>query len=286
MKIHGVIVSRDGDLVKVNDKKSGSIRDVRITGTTQIRNDQKMGIKALIPGLSVKVMGMAYAEGAMEAKKIRLYPNAFAIAVTQQQQILENQAATSHAQASADEGLSKAGAAQSSADQAQTTANQGLSTAQSATTLATANTVAVGALNQRISNLGDYNTVASVAVSFGEGSSRLSKSSQSQLDEFLTANSNVNGYVVEIEGYTSSTGSRRVNQTLSDRRAVAVAQYLRKKDNVPAWRFLTPAGYGETHPVAANTNAKGRAQNRRVEVKVLVSKGIQQNPAVTTAAVQ
>ena len=285
-KIQGVIVSRDGDLVKVQENKSGSIRDVRITGTTTIEHDQKMGEKALIPGLNVSVVGVGNAEGAIEAKKIELHPKAFSIAVAQQQEILGNQAAAGHAQASADDGIAKAGAAQSSADQAQTTATQGLTTAQSATGMATANTAAVSAVNQRVSDLGVYNVVATTEVHFANGSSRLTPESQATLDEFMAANKNVNGYMVQVEGYTSSTGSRHVNQTLSDRRATAVVQYLREKDDVPAWKFATPAGYGETHPVADNSDSNGRAANRRVEVKILVSKGLERTPTVASVAGQ
>src|SRR5271166_1190563 len=285
-KIKGVIVSRDGDLVKVQQKKSGSIRDVRITSTTKIEHDQKMGEKALIPGLNVNVVGVGSADGAIEAKKIGLHPKAFSIAVAQQQEILDNKAAAGHAQSSADDGIAKAGAAQSSADQAQTTANQGVTTAQSATAMATANTSAVSAVNQRISDLGDYNVVATTEVHFASGSSRLTLESQATLDEFMAANKNVNGYMIQVEGYTSSTGSRHANQTLSDRRAAAVAQYLREKADVPAWKFATPAGYGETHPIADNSDSSGRAANRRVEVKILVSKGVERTPTMVSSAGQ
>jgi len=283
-KFHGTIVSRDGDLVKVQEKKSGSIRDVRITGTTQIAHDQRMGAKALVPGMNVKVWGRGSHTGEVEARKIKLYPDALSLAAYAQQQILENKAAASQAQASADEGIAKAGAALSSADQAQNTANQGLTTAQSATTMATANAAGIGVLNQRVSDLGNYDVVASTDVHFKNGSSRLSKDSQAALDAFIEANSNANGYVVEIDGYTSSTGSVPYNQNLSDRRAAAVAEYLREKDNVVAWRVVTPAGYGKTHPAADNSTSQGRAENRRVEVKVLVSKGIEPNATVTSAA--
>ena len=66
------------------------------------------------------------------------------------------------------------------------------------------------------------------------------------------------------------------NQRLSDERAAVVAQYLREKGNVPMRQIVVPAGYGETPPVASNSDAKGRALNRRVEVKVLVNKGVQE----------
>jgi hypothetical protein len=64
------------------------------------------------------------------------------------------------------------------------------------------------------------------------------------------------------------------NQKLSEDRAESVAKYLRDTQNVPMRRILVPAGYGATHPDAANSDPQGRALNRRVEVKVLVNKGL------------
>jgi len=291
-KIQGVVVSRDGNLVKVQEKKSDSIQDVQITSATKIVRDTglikkpTMGVNALVPGLKVNVVGTKNGEGQIEAKKVQLKPDAYAITIAEQQQILDNKAAAAHAQTSADDGIAQAGAAQSSANQAQNTADQGLSTAESATAMATTNTAAIGVVNQRVSDMGQSTKVAELPVYFSEGSYTLSKKSKADLDEFIAANSELdgNGYLIEITGYTSSTGSRLLNQTLSERRAAAVAQYLREKGGVPAWRIATPAGYGETHPAADNSYSAGRALNRRVEVKVLVSKALQASAPVATAS--
>src|SRR5260370_7385410 len=80
--------------------------------------------------------------------------------------------------------------------------------------------------------------------------------------------------MIEIAGYASSTGTKSQNQQLSDARAEAVTHYLLEVKNVPMWRILVPAGYGALHPAATNTDAQGRAENRRVEVTVLVNKGL------------
>jgi len=273
-KITGVVISRDGNLVKVQ-QKSGSMGEVRISDGTKLSHDQKMGVRALVPGLKVKVIGTRDEEGVIEAKKVVLHPDAFAIAVAQQQEIMAAKQAAGYAQASADEGIAKAGAAQNAADQAQNTANQGLTTAQSASAMASANETAVRVVNGRLADMANFNVVASSSIYFANGSSRLTKESKATLDRFMAENKNVNGYLIGIEGYTSTPGRQRYNQTLSDRRAAAVAEYLREKADVPAWKFVTPAGYGESHPVAENSSSKGRAANRRVEIKVLVSRGIQ-----------
>ena len=284
-KIKGVIIARDGDAVKIQDKKDGSTKTFMVTDQTKIERDKSgngffgrtnMQVTALVPGLTVRVEGVSNAEGQVEAKTVRFNPDAFAVTVAQQQQIIDNRAATGRAQESANEGTAKADAAQSSADQAQFTANRGVFTAQAAGTLAAADAVEVSMLDQRVSDLSQYETVAQVGVYFPENGRKLDASSKASLDDLVSANSNLSGYVIEIAGYTSGSGSAQHNQKLSEERAAAVAQYLREKDDVPAWRISVPAGYGKTHPAADNSSAKGRALNRRVEVRILVSKGSQE----------
>ncbi len=69
-----------------------------------------------------------------------------------------------------------------------------------------------------------------------------------------------------IEGNTDSVGSDAMNQTLSEKRAGAVMDYL-AKENIPA-ASMTSQGFGKTRPVASNDTAEGRQQNRRVELVV------------------
>jgi outer membrane protein OmpA-like peptidoglycan-associated protein len=73
--------------------------------------------------------------------------------------------------------------------------------------------------------------------------------------------------VIEVAGHTDSTGSAEYNQQLSERRADAVAAYLKTRD-VRADRIIT-VGMGETRPVASNDTAEGRQQNRRVELTLV-----------------
>jgi outer membrane protein OmpA-like peptidoglycan-associated protein len=82
--------------------------------------------------------------------------------------------------------------------------------------------------------------------------------------------------MIEVAGYASSTGTKAENLKLSDERTAAVANYLRDSANVPMRRILLPAGYGATHPEASNQTAEGREINRRVDVKVIVNKGIEE----------
>ena len=70
-----------------------------------------------------------------------------------------------------------------------------------------------------------------------------------------------------IEGHTDSDGSNALNQTLSENRAGAVMNFL-VENGIKADR-LRSAGFGETVPIATNKTAAGKAQNRRVEVKLI-----------------
>jgi outer membrane protein OmpA-like peptidoglycan-associated protein len=104
-------------------------------------------------------------------------------------------------------------------------------------------------------------------IYFDSGSATLKPSSFSVLDgvvELLRENAGVR---VEIAGHTDSDGSASYNQGLSRRRAESVRDYLVRK-GISASR-LTTVGYGETQPVASNATADGKAQNRRIEFRVL-----------------
>ena len=287
-KITGTITSRDGNTVNVLDKKDGSTKIVNVTDSTQIHrdgflSDKTMNATALVPGLTISAKGVMNEQGQIDAKKVSFRPDAFSVTVAQEQQIMANKTAVGHAQITADQGVASAATAQSSANQAQSTADQGVASAQAANAAAAANAVAVKTVDQRVSNLGEYTTVASAGVYFANNSSKLTDNGKAALDQLISSNSNVNGYRIEIAGYTSSTGGATYNQRLSERRAAAVAQYLRENADVPMWRILVPAGYGETHATASNDDAKDRALNRRVEVRVLVSKGLQEDSRVASA---
>lgn len=76
------------------------------------------------------------------------------------------------------------------------------------------------------------------------------------------------GYKISIEGHTDSVGTEAYNQRLSERRAVAVKDYLVKQGAADGNR-MTTVGYGESKPIADNKTPEGRFQNRRVEILIL-----------------
>jgi len=105
------------------------------------------------------------------------------------------------------------------------------------------------------------------AVQFSAAGSRLTGASQTVLDGIAAAIIATPNSRWEVAGHTSSTGTRAGNLQLSQARARAVARYLISRG--VGTGVLTAVGYGSANPVAPNTTAVGRAQNRRVEIKRL-----------------
>jgi outer membrane protein OmpA-like peptidoglycan-associated protein len=78
------------------------------------------------------------------------------------------------------------------------------------------------------------------------------------------------GYEISIEGHTDSKGTDKYNQSLSERRAAAVKEYLLKHGMIDTHKDnIMTKGYGESKPIADNKTEKGRFENRRVEILIL-----------------
>lgn len=282
-KITGEIMSRDADMLTVQDKDGNTtIVDLgddtqykRVKGTFRMRR-QDMDAAAMLPGLTISAEGVGNAQGQLAATKITFNPDMFDIAMAQYQASQANKQAAANAQSTANQGVSQAQAAQASANQAQGTADAAGTAAVAAGTLGLMNAQAVTMVNERVSDLGEYNTVAEAGVYFATGQATLDAAAKADLDKLSQVAMSTQHYMIEVAGYASSTGTMAENQRLSDQRASAVVQYLRNKGNVPMRRFLLPAGYGENKPAATNTDSMGRALNQRVDVKVLVNKGLSQ----------
>jgi len=140
----------------------------------------------------------------------------------------------------------------------------------------------VAAVNERVSSLDDYDVQETVAVNFKVNSAVLSPEAKRQLDDFATKALAAKGFMIEISGHTDSTGGEAKNLRLSRERAESVIEYLTINHKIPARRFITPMGYGKTEAVADNSTAAGRAQNRRVEAKILVNRGLNGSARTST----
>ena len=283
-KVKGDIKSRSGDLVNVQDSKTGSMAVVKITDDTKVLRDKStfgfprhegMNVTAMVPGLTISAEGVGNAAGQLEASKITFSPDVFAVEVAEQEEINANKSAAGQAQSTANKGVAAAAKAQAAANQAQNSANQAGAMAAAAGVVAVTNAADVNLVNQRVSDLDDYKTVAVAAIFYPTGQSTLDDAAKADLDKLAALAASTEGYMIEVAGYASKTGGQAANQQLSEDRAAAVADYLRNHDNIPMRRILAPAGFGSTHPLSDNTDPQGRALDRRVDVTLLVNKGLQ-----------
>ena len=127
---------------------------------------------------------------------------------------------------------------------------------------------------QRFTALSEYDVRSQATVNFEVGSSKISVKDQIALKELANTATRLKGYIIEVTGYADSTGNAAMNTKLSENRAKAVVTYLMQKGEVPVRHIVAPGAMGEYGAAAPNETEAGRAENRRVEVKVLVNKGI------------
>lgn len=107
----------------------------------------------------------------------------------------------------------------------------------------------------------------SSGILFPTNSSSLNSSSQTSLSEFAQSLRNNPDTDIKIIGYTDNTGSDAINNPLSEKRAQSVYNFLLQKG--VAGNRMTSSGVGSSDPIASNSTADGRAQNRRVEIYIL-----------------
>jgi outer membrane protein OmpA-like peptidoglycan-associated protein len=290
MKIKGVVTRRDADTFTVRDI-NGVDTTVRLDNSTSVktkggflRSGANYGQTQILRGLNLEVEGRGNASGELLAEKIRFNDSDLRVAraVESRAAPLEDRASNTETKLTQVEQNAQRLSGQ--LDELSAVANTAKGGARAAQETADSAVAGVNATNDRISALDDYVPQDVLAVNFKVGSSALSTDSKAKLDELATKALNAKGYVVEVSGFTDATGSVDRNRALSQRRADAVIRYLIENHNIPLRRIVTPYGYGESNAVAANNSREGRAQNRRVEVKLLVNKGlIQQAPAMTTS---
>jgi OmpA-OmpF porin, OOP family len=130
---------------------------------------------------------------------------------------------------------------------------------------------------QRFTALSEYDVKAEATVKFAIGSSNVSAKDQEELKKLAETARGLTGYIVEVTGYADATGSAAINTKLSEDRAKAVITCLMQQGGVPIRHIVAPGAMGEYGAAAPNETKAGRAENRRVEVKVLVNKGIAGN---------
>jgi len=164
-------------------------------------------------------------------------------------------------------GLAQVNSKTDAADQKAQAAGQ---TAASAQQTADAANGRVNVLTNTVANLDNYHAVAETSVKFGFNKDNLTQKSKDALDQLAGQISSTKGYIIALEGSTDSVGSAEYNYDLSQRRANSVIQYLASKYNVPAHKIYV-IGLGKDKPVETNKTSAGRADNRRVDVRLMTN---------------
>jgi outer membrane protein OmpA-like peptidoglycan-associated protein len=122
--------------------------------------------------------------------------------------------------------------------------------------------------------LSEYDVKGQATVKFKVGSTDISAQDQEELKKLAQTATGLRGYIIEVMGYADATGDAAMNTKLSEDRARAVITHLVQKGNVPVRHIVAPGAMGEYGEAAPNETKAGRAENRRVVVKILVNKGI------------
>ena len=261
MKFRGVVINRDADVFTIRDRTRQDYQ-VLITDNTSIktnggflRSGKKYPVTDILRGLIVEVEGKGDAQGQLVADKIRFNESDMRAAITSDTRVSPVEANMERVAGQMDELYAVAAEARAE----------------------------VKAVNERVSSLDDYDVQETVAVTFRVNSAVLSPEAKQKLDELAAKTTSARAFMIEVAGHTDATGSDAKNFRLSRARADAVVQYLAVQHKIPLRRFVTPMGYGKTEAVADNTTREGREQNRRVEVKMIINRGLSQSttPAPT-----
>ena len=291
LKLQGIVAGRSGeDLTLRTDSGDKKVTLIDGTKVGSVKAPLKLrrgheGAAALVPGLRVEVEGHDNGQGQVIADDIKFtgddLKTAYAIqsglAPTDQKLEATGKQVVANTQDIVDNKQ------QIQSNQQQIMANgQQIQSTQKQVEGVEADTAALG---KRFDDLSDYDVKGETTVYFSINSASLSDKAKSDLSDLAASASNVKGYLIQVAGYADSSGSAAWNEQLSDRRAQAVVNYLRQECNVQLSRVLAPAPMGVSQPAASNDTAKGRQENRRVEVKILVNRGMSEG-YTSTAALQ
>ena len=277
-KIQGMIKSRNGATMMVQSPDSSAVEVVltdktqvgQIEGVLKVRR-KEMSMAALIPGLEVQVEGDFNEHRQLIATVVKFQGNDLERAQSIQAGMHETQAKA----ASNKEELEKQNARL--AKQNEELARQYEKLEQHEQKIA-ANKAAVAAAIEaaikRFGQLDEYYIFDEATVYFGNGKVKVDPQYKPQLTKLAEGAKKVEGYMIQVVGYASSSGSAELNQKLSEERAGNVTNVLTQDGHIPLTNILAPGAMGESRPVGDEKTEEGQAQSRRVVVRVLQNKGI------------
>jgi OmpA-OmpF porin, OOP family len=272
VKSKGVITNRAGDVLTV--KTSDGPFTVVLNSETKVQQPVGLGARhkqvspdLLIPGLRLKFEGVGDEQNQVVAKTIDFDSDDLALAEviqaglnpTAQQQAKNMQTYETNRQATEAELAAHRQEIEASKQRIAANEQRIQEVAQ--------------ATQKRFAELTDWVVKREAAVHFEVGDSTLSTEHKQEIAALAEEALKYKGYVIEVRGFADSTGNMVDNQQLSKDRAEAVVAYLLQECRIPVKNIVAPGAMSETHPAASNETAFGRAENRRVQLKILVNKG-------------
>ena len=276
-RVKGLITTHTGETIVLKTSE-GTTVTVLVDEDTKVQQPKGLGLRKedvspalLIPGLKVLVYGARQDSTHVRAKTITFHKADLQMAELIQAGLTptEQKVATNQQNIEGNTQNIKANEQQIAVSQRDIAGNQ-QNIAANKTAIDT-NAVATG---KRFGDLTEYDVKGQVDVRFASGSARISAQDREALKQLAQDAVGLKGYVIQVKGFADSRGSAAMNQKLSMERAQNVIAYLIQECNVPVYDVITPGAMGKTAPVASNETKSGRAENRRVEVRVLVNKGI------------
>ena len=280
VNVKGLITTRTGETLTMKTAAGGNLV-VLLTDATKVQQPKGLGLRkkqmsatVLIPGLKISVDGVGDAQSRVTAKTITFDQADLQLAETieagltptrQGVQANQQNIASNKQDIQTNQQDIAANQVQTAANKQEITANQ--------QDIAT-NQQDIEAANKRFSDLSEFDTKADIKVNFAVGKSVISASDKAALSALAHDAVNLTGYIIQVKGFADSSGNAAMNQQLSMDRAQAVIAYLIQDCNVPVRHVIAPGAMGTADPTAANETAQGRAENRRVEVMVLVNRQV------------
>jgi len=279
-EVKGMIINRTGETLIV--KSGNGTTTVVLTDDTKTKDDrglfgldkQHMSSVVLVPGLKVDIDGTNDDQGRVVAKTITVDGDDLETAEMIQSGLhpTAQQVEANVRQLEAHSGQLSSHEAQLAA-QRETLEAHGMSVADHEQKIA-ASMKDIEENTNRFTALSEFDVKGQVTLKFNVGSSKLDSQDQDALKALAQTANGLTGFIIEVVGYADTTGSAEVNTKLSEDRAKAAITYLVQQGNIPVRHIVAPGAMGEYGAVATNETKAGRAENRRVEVKVLVNKGI------------
>jgi OmpA-OmpF porin, OOP family len=258
VKVRGLITARTGETLTL--KAIDGEVTVVLTDDTKVQKPKGLGLRktqmsftALMPGLKISVDGVRDDQNRLVASTITFSGDDLQTAEAIQAGLVPTQEAVS-----ANQQNIEANKVQVAANREKIETNQ----------------QEIEEVSKRFADLTEFDTKGEASVYFASGSKMISAKDKTALKDLARTAVNLTGYIIQIKGFADSSGNAAMNQKLSMDRAQEVIAFLIQDCNVPVRHIVAPGAMGVSAPAATNETAQGRAQNRRVEVKVLVNRGL------------